>query len=249
LAPERLTTTTKPKWEVIPASLGSAPCSDVQCVFTGVTKGAGKVKVTVTDDWDNSQLSDDTSVTVTSDGTKPEPPTVKSTTPANGAEKVALTATISITFDKAMEKGSTEGAISASPAISGTFAWSAGDTVVTWTPSAELKDNTVYTVTVGTGARSAQGAALASQHKFSFGTGTAKPNPGGGGGSGGGLLGMGAMIDMALFAIIILVVVAAIAAMLMMGRKKKQAQMQQGAYWQQWPPQGGQGGQGGGGWG
>jgi hypothetical protein len=97
-------------------------------------------------------------------------PAVVSTNPANSATNVPVTTTIDITFSLAMDKAATEGAISSSPAVTGTFAWTAGDTKVTWTPGAPLQASTQYTVTVSTAAKSAQGVALPSNHVFSFTT-------------------------------------------------------------------------------
>ncbi|HLF07702.1 MAG TPA: Ig-like domain-containing protein [Thermoplasmata archaeon] len=69
-----------------------------------------------------------------------------------------------------MDKTATEGAISSNPAVTGAFAWSAGDTKVTWTPGAPLTASTLYTVTISTAAKSAAGVALPAPHVFSFTT-------------------------------------------------------------------------------
>ena len=107
----------------------------------------------------------------TGTGSVPTPPTVLSTSPTNGAINIPLNTKISITFDKAMDKTPTEGAISASPSVTWTAAWSSGDTVITLTPSANLQISTQYTLMITTAAKSSDGKNMASQFQFSFTTG------------------------------------------------------------------------------
>lgn len=99
-------------------------------------------------------------------------PTVSSTTPTGGAAGVFLDAAVVIIFSEAMDTAAVEGAFSMPPA-SGTYTWSLGNTVLTFTPGVNLSANTTYTVTIGTGATDAAGNPLASQYQFSFTTGTA----------------------------------------------------------------------------
>lgn len=103
-------------------------------------------------------------------GGTPTPPTITNTNPANSATNVPVTTTIAITFSKAMNKSATEPAITVSPTVTWTPAWTSGDTVVTFTPSANLQAGTMYTITISTAAKSADGANLASQYVFSFTT-------------------------------------------------------------------------------
>jgi hypothetical protein len=229
-------------WSVNPSTMGTV---DSNGLFTGVKKGTGKVLLKLTDSKGPKELSDDTTVTVTSDGTAQPAPKVSSTDPASGATKVPLTSKIVITFDRQMDKTVTEKAVSASPSITWTAAWSGGDTVLTLTPSADLKNDQTYDITVSTAAKSSAGVAMAAAYKFSFGTGTA----GGGPPPGPTPIGFGDLM-LPLIIIIILVVVAVAVAMMM---RKKKPQQQQG-YWQQQPgygaydqgqpPQGPQGGWG-----
>lgn len=113
----------------------------------------------------------------TTAGGTPTPPTVTNTNPTNGANNVPVTTTIAITFSKAMNKSVTEPAVSASPSITWTPAWTSGDTIATFTPSANLQAGTLYTVTITTAAKSADGANMASQYQFSFTTASGPAPP------------------------------------------------------------------------
>ena len=103
-------------------------------------------------------------------------PTVSSATPTG--TNVAGTSTIVITFSEAMGRAATVAAITISPAVTNTSAWTVGDTVLTITPTAALAPGT-YTVTIGTGARdaSAPGNTLATQYPWSFTVSSLAPNP------------------------------------------------------------------------
>ena len=103
------------------------------------------------------------------------PPTVTATTPGNGVTGVAPNAAISLTFSEAMDTAATEAVFSISPAVGGSFSWSAGNSVLTFTPTANFNLSTSYTVTLGTGARDAVGESLAAQFQFSFTTGSSGP--------------------------------------------------------------------------
>lgn len=99
------------------------------------------------------------------------PPTVVSTSPANNATGVPLTTTISITFSEAMVTSTVESAFSASPAISCSWSWnSPTNTVATCTPSTDLAADTLYTITIGTGATDVAGNHLASPYQSTFTT-------------------------------------------------------------------------------
>ncbi|HLF05618.1 MAG TPA: Ig-like domain-containing protein, partial [Thermoplasmata archaeon] len=97
-------------------------------------------------------------------------PQVVSNSPANGQQNVPVSVDIVVTFSIAMDKASVVNALSFSPAAPGTLAWSAGDTVLTVNPSADLQAAVQYTVRIDTVAKSAQGVALPSEHVFVFTT-------------------------------------------------------------------------------
>ena len=101
-----------------------------------------------------------------------DPPLVTDTFPNDGSTDVARNAPISITFSEAVDRTSTQAAFSISPPIKGTFSWSAGDTVLTFTPTANRDFETTYAVTLDTTATDRVGFAPESNHRFSFTTGS-----------------------------------------------------------------------------
>jgi hypothetical protein len=104
-------------------------------------------------------------------GSEQIPPTVISTSPSDDATNAAINTGISITFSRGMDAAATENAISSSPDISGSSAWSAGNTVVTFTPTGNLQTSCLYTITISTAAASSNGINLESAYEFSFTTG------------------------------------------------------------------------------
>jgi hypothetical protein len=123
------------------------------------------------------------------------PPTVSSTTPANGATGVALSSTIAVTFSKAMNT-STVTAQTAAGACSGSVqvsldnfstciamtsaapTFSGGNTVATFTPATALTASTTYKIRVTTAVQDAAGNAMAAQFETATGftTGTGAVN-------------------------------------------------------------------------
>ncbi len=103
-------------------------------------------------------------------------PTVTSTSPTAGATAVALNAAVSATFSEPMTNGTlTTSSVTlvgtGGAAVSGVVLVT-GNTV-TFTPTASLAANTLYTATVTTAAKDAAGNALASNYTWMFATGAA----------------------------------------------------------------------------
>lgn len=105
-------------------------------------------------------------------------PTVISTVPVNGATNVPIGQVLRATFDEAM----TPASISTSTfrvtgpggvAVAGTVAYSG--VVATFTPTANLASNTLYTATITTGAASLTGIPLAANYVWTFTTITPPP--------------------------------------------------------------------------
>ncbi|MDX1960565.1 MAG: Ig-like domain-containing protein, partial [Leptospiraceae bacterium] len=85
---------------------------------------------------------------------------------------------IVITFLVAMDKIPTQNAVIISGGVTGTYAWSVGDTVLTFTPDNYLTYGTRYTVTLGVGAKTATGIATTTSTSASFIAGGTTPfNP------------------------------------------------------------------------
>jgi hypothetical protein len=101
-------------------------------------------------------------------------PTVLSTNPGDGATKVAVNATISATFSKAMSSASfPEAAFTLAPPTSGTI--TASSTTATFTPRAALAFATTYTATITTAVRDTEGNPLKASYTWTFTTVEAPP--------------------------------------------------------------------------
>ena len=100
-------------------------------------------------------------------------PLVDSVSPLDGAENVPLDTTINITFSEIMDHTSAESAFSISPSVNGNFSWN-GTTMI-FTPDSPLAFNTIYTVTINTGATDIAGNNLVSNYVWSFNTGDTAP--------------------------------------------------------------------------
>jgi hypothetical protein len=101
------------------------------------------------------------------------PPAVLSSSPASNATGVSVATTVSVTFSEAMNPATiTPGSFilaSSAGTVSGSVALN-GD-VATFTPTALLTGNTVYTATITTSATDQAGNHLTSIHTFNFTTG------------------------------------------------------------------------------
>ncbi len=103
------------------------------------------------------------------------PPTATLTTPSPTTD-VAVDTAIVLTFSKAMNTASVVFGTSltivgdnGAPAVTGTLAWSVGDTVLTFTPDADLPTDTTYTITLTTAVSDAAGNTM-TQATFHFST-------------------------------------------------------------------------------
>ncbi|GEM_PF-1190111 len=95
------------------------------------------------------------------------PPTVITASPVGYS--ASTSATITASFNRAMDVASVESAFTVSPSVQGTFSWS-GYTM-TFNPAQDLPDDAYYTVTIGDAARDAAGAPLdCGSYTWSFST-------------------------------------------------------------------------------
>ena len=121
--------------------------------------------------WAGTTLDNDYtwSFTTTEDA---DPPTVSSTSPANGAASVAINSAITATFSEAMQSSTintdTFTVSDGSNTISGTISYN--DTTTTFTPSGSLSNSTTYTARITTEARDSAGNTMASDYTWSFTT-------------------------------------------------------------------------------
>jgi hypothetical protein len=101
-----------------------------------------------------------------------EPPTVVSTSPADGTAAVPRESAVAIRFSEEMDRASLERAVSVDPSTALTrFEWDGP--VVTARPESLLPDSTTIVVTVGDGARDYHGVAMQQPFSFAFSTGPA----------------------------------------------------------------------------
>ncbi len=107
-------------------------------------------------------------------------PVVSTVAPAHDATGISPASTISVTFDRAMNPTTTQAAFSTTPATTGTFTWSGGNTVMTYSPSSNMAGTTLYGVRIESTATDANGLAMFAPFESRFTTGaastTAKPS-------------------------------------------------------------------------
>ncbi len=102
---------------------------------------------------------------------KPLSPVVDAVAPSHDAASISPASVITVTFSKAMNAAATQEAFSTSPLTTGTFAWSASNTVLAYTPSSNLVGNTIYAVQIGATAADAEGLAMYAPFESRFTTG------------------------------------------------------------------------------
>ncbi len=123
----------------------------------------------------NAMAANFTSSFTTSPAPDRTPPTVSAVSPANGAANVPATATVSITFNEAMNPATINAATfmvtAGGTQVAGTI--SSTGTTYTFTPSASLATGTVYAVTVTAGVMDVAGNAMAANFTSSFTTSSA----------------------------------------------------------------------------
>jgi hypothetical protein len=98
-------------------------------------------------------------------------PVVLGTNIAEGATNVAVNASITVNFSKAMNTGVTEAAIGISPPATMGFGWSPDFTQVTITFTPDLAASTAYNLTVGAGATDTDGLSMVGPFNLNFTTG------------------------------------------------------------------------------
>jgi formylglycine-generating enzyme required for sulfatase activity/glycosidase len=100
-------------------------------------------------------------------------PVVETVSPAHDAAAVSPSTAITVAFGRPMSTSATQAAFSTTPAASGTFAWGANSTALTFTPSANLAGNTTYTVRIAATAADTLGTPFHAPFESSFRTGAA----------------------------------------------------------------------------
>ncbi|MCX6934940.1 MAG: Ig-like domain-containing protein, partial [Verrucomicrobia bacterium] len=100
-------------------------------------------------------------------------PVIASATPSHDSTGVSVASTVSLTFSQVMNTASVETAFSTTPDSTGTFVWTSGNTVMTYTPSSNLAGNTLYTVRIESSATDFNSLAMQGAFESRFTTGAA----------------------------------------------------------------------------
>jgi len=100
-------------------------------------------------------------------------PTVVTTDPASDATDVAVNSTVKASFSEAMDQSTVTSATfsvkAGSTPVAGAITWNANQVI--FTPTASLDENTVYTVTISTGAKDLSDVAIGNAKSWNFTTG------------------------------------------------------------------------------
>ena len=100
-------------------------------------------------------------------------PVISAITPNHDSTGVSVSSVLTATFSQAMNTNSVVSAFSTTPATTGSFAWTSGNTVLTYTPSSNLAGSTLYTVRIDSRALDANNLAVQGAFEARFTTGTA----------------------------------------------------------------------------
>jgi glycosidase len=98
-------------------------------------------------------------------------PIVNTIAPGHDQASISPATLVTLTFSKPMNTAATQAAFSITPNTGGSFAWSAGNTVLSFTPSSNLAANTLHTVRLESTATDSTGLPLHGAFESRFTTG------------------------------------------------------------------------------
>jgi glycosidase len=98
-------------------------------------------------------------------------PVVNTIAPGHDQTSISPATLVTLTFSKPMNTATTQAAFSITPNTTGTFEWSAGNTVLTFTPTSNLAANTLHTVRLESTATDSTGIPLHGAFESRFTTG------------------------------------------------------------------------------
>ncbi len=165
-------TATEGAFSILPSVSGSMSWSGLTLTFTPTTSLTHSTQYEVTIGTGAQDLAGNNLQSpypwqfITTSASDATPPTVSDTTPTGSDAQVGTT--ITVTFSEPMNQTATEEAFSVSPSVVGTFSWSA--TTLTFTPTSPLSYETLYEVTMGTGATDLAGNSLELPYSWQFTT-------------------------------------------------------------------------------
>ena len=138
---------------------------------TGTPAGTYIVNVTMDNSTSGLSSYNDTNTIEVTDTSDTTPPAVIGNSPTGTS--VPVTADVTVTFDEAMNQTSAEDAFSILPDVDGAFSWSGN--AMTFTPAADLADNTTYDITISIDAKDLAGNPLSGPFTWNFTTATVMP--------------------------------------------------------------------------
>ena len=97
-------------------------------------------------------------------------PVVNAVSPNHDAALISPATSITMTFSLAMNPASVEAAFFTSPSSTGSFSWSGGNTIMTYTPFPNLAVSTLYTIRVESTATDSNGLAIYAPFEMRFTT-------------------------------------------------------------------------------
>jgi hypothetical protein len=101
------------------------------------------------------------------------PPTVVSTSPANGSAGIDINSPITVTFSEAMDPTTIDNTTFTVNGVSGTVTYNPATTSVTFMPSAQLSSGTAYTATISGSVKDVAGNAMTTPASWTFTTAAA----------------------------------------------------------------------------
>jgi len=129
-------------------------------VYVRATDAASPPNTTLEADYANDSFTVDTLA-----------PTVDSTSPASGETGVLVDTVVTATFSERMDESTITTGSFTLDGVAGSISYDFGTYTATFTPDADLTDDTIYTATLSTAVTDAAGNAIAAEYSWNFTTG------------------------------------------------------------------------------
>jgi len=129
-------------------------------VYVRATDAASPPNTTLEADYANDSFTVDTLA-----------PTVDSTSPASGETGVLVDTVVTATFSERMDASTITTGSFTLEGVAGSVSYDFGTYTATFTPDADLTDDTIYTATLSTAVTDAAGNAIAAEYYWNFTTG------------------------------------------------------------------------------
>jgi methionine-rich copper-binding protein CopC len=124
---------------------------------------------TIASDISGNKLASDYKFSFTTGKTDMTPPTIKSTSPKDGATGVTVSTDVNIEFSELVDAKSAESAFSISPSVPGKITWSGASMIFVHSYD-QLKFNTEYTVSIANTVTDLAGNKMKDAYQFKFKT-------------------------------------------------------------------------------